>query len=129
MAKRYYLAPVIGSGLSMDDARRPDLPLDVPFNYSAVINDGVQWCVVIVAQPDHALMQNSTKLVPLPVFPLDTLLADVPQNQRNAFVQRCQTRLGINVDLSQFTTYRQMLRAIARRLDANFREQTLDVSD
>lgn len=125
--KRYYLAPVVGSGASIEDPRRLDFPAG--FNLSAVIADGVGWGVGIVAAPDHSLLAGDPRLVPLPNMPLDTLLADVPQAQRDTFVARCQSRLGISVDLSQFTTYRQMLRSIARRLDAGFREQALDVSD
>lgn len=129
MAKRYYLAPVIGSGASMADARRPDLPIGLPFNYSFVERVGVPWCVVIVATADHSLMAGDPRLVALPNAPLDTPLSDVPQAQRDALVQRCSARLGLTVDLSQFTTYRQLLRGLARRLDANFREQHLDVAD
>jgi hypothetical protein len=67
--KRYYVAPVIGDGQTPETAFRPDIPTGL--NASYVLDPSKGWAVCVIAAIDHTGLVANSKLIPLPLFPLD----------------------------------------------------------
>jgi hypothetical protein len=133
MSRRYYLAPIVGSGTMADPYRaRVDLHSK---NWSAVIPskpDGTPrfaWALCIVAAADHSALEADALLDKLPNIDLDRTLADLSAAQRTALATRLQA-LGVDTSgVSASTTMRQVLRRVGQTLAADFDEGQFGVAE
>lgn len=135
MAKRWYLAPVTGTG-TLADPYRAKLPVGT--NHSAVIatdpKTGVPvlpWCLVKVARGSGAFgdLDGDGDLDPLPVIALDAKVSDLAPSVRTRFAAGLEKR-GIDTsDVRGATTIRQIVRRVGRMLDADFHEDATDASE
>jgi hypothetical protein len=126
MSRRYYLAPIIGSGTLADPYRaRVDVHVK---NWSALIPskpDGTPlfaWALCAVNAADHSALDADSLLDKLPQIDLDRTLADLTAGQRAALASRLQA-LGVDTSgVSASTTLRQVLRRIGQTLVGDFDE-------
>jgi hypothetical protein len=132
MAKRWYIAPVIGTGAE-EDAYRPKVPEGI--NWVAVIPsnpDGTprfNWCLVKVAATDHSALLNDAEIDAMPNIALDDPISTLSAAMRNAIQNRLEAR-GIDTSgITLQTTFRQIVRRIGRHLDTDFGENALDIAD
>jgi hypothetical protein len=126
--KRYYLCPVITEqDPDLGTVRRLKLPIGI--NHSAVIVDGVNWGLAIVAAANHTALVNDSQLDKLPQITMDATLATLTNQQRNTLLNRL-TALGVNVSgITTSTPFWEVLRRIGQHLDPNFYEFSFDVSE
>jgi hypothetical protein len=134
VTKRFYLAPVVGSGTDLDPYRAK-VPSGT--NYVTVIPskpDGTPafpWCVVRVARASGLFvdLDADADVDRWPDFPLDTMVRDIPVAERTRLADAL-TRRGIDTsDVVGTTTLRQILRRVGRLLDARFSEIVTDVRE
>lgn len=134
MAKRYYLADIIGDG-SIENPYRP-AGVD-GLNHVAVFPPqdpqtgqyARPHCMVLVNTANHAPLRNRQGVDPLPDFPLDGKVQAVETAAKNQAVNAL-TRRGFKND--HFTLkdgYREVIRSIGKELDSNFDENNFDVSE
>lgn len=135
MAKRYYLCPVIEvNDPDLGRLVKPDLPAGTTFAAAGIPIDPVtgdplsSWTLVIVAAPDHRALLQDVKLDALPEFPLDAKINAMQAAARVA-LQAALTRRGIAVDVQSADGFRDLVRQIGRKVDTNFHENALDVSE
>lgn len=134
MARRFYLAPVIGTGTEADPYRAKVPP---GTNHAALIRvlpNGtivLPWCIVRVARAvdDFTDIDADTDLDGWPLFPLDTRVNQLSVTQRNR-LRTALERRGIDTsDVAGTTTLRTILRRVAKLLQPDATEATFDVSE
>jgi len=132
MAKRYYLAPVIGTG-TMDDAFRPQTK-----NYggtsTAVIPSHqttgqplFTWALVIVDKVDHTGLLADTAIDPLPDISLDSKISTLSNTMKNRLTAAL-TKYGIDPTTNANTTLRDIVLRCGQKLDPTFSENNFDVT-
>lgn len=137
MAKRWYVAKVVGTGTNAD-----------PFRPKGVMEAGVScvasiatnpitgapalpWCLVKIARAsgDFTDFDADTDLDGFPLLSLDTRVNQLPAAQRNR-IAAALTKYGIDTsDVQGTTTLRQIVRRIGRLLEPGFHEDVNDVSE
>jgi hypothetical protein len=134
MAKRYYLADIIGDG-SIDNPYRP-AGVD-GLNHVAVFppqdpNTGVYsrpHCLVLVNTPNHATLRGRQGVDPLPDFPLDGKVQAVETAARQSAESALNRRGFASGQFTLKDGYREVIRSIGKELDSNFDENNFDVSE
>lgn len=140
--KRYYVCKIIGDGIEPETAFRPAIHDIIDpstgmraFDYSAAIvtDENGQpvsdWCLVIAAGRDHKLAANNPDIDQLPDYPLDAKIAAMHTPAKNQAMARLQSR-GINTGkFANADGYRDLIRGLGKEHDANFSEDSFDVSD
>lgn len=131
--KRYYLSDLIGSGAE-DDPYRP--AVDRPgVGYSAVYppQDPATGqyqgaiCLVIVEAANHLPLVADRRNDAFPDFPIDGRMSALAQARRDA-LRAFLARRGLDVgNIDSYDGYRNVIRAIGRKLDPNFHEDNFDV--
>lgn len=146
MSKRYYLAPVIGSGNRADP--RPWTATTGPYRakvadytggYTAVIptdNDPASpnygkpvfpWALCLADVPDHTPLINDAALEALADVALDIKVSAVGNAARKR-LSDALTRFGISTAIvTNADAYRDVIRGIGQALDGNFNENNFDV--
>ena len=133
MAKRFYLCPVVGDG-TYGNPYRPKVA-DYPVSWSGVMPTNAAgkptaaWALVRVAAANHVAVMADPQIDALPNLDLDGKVASLSAAVKTALRTRL-TALGIATDvLDRADGYRDLVRAIGRRLQADFDEEKLDVAE
>lgn len=124
---RYYLSPVIGTGVRGDPYRAKAADYGLP--HVAVIPSDVDgaplfvWTVAFVNAPDHAPLLADATLIPLPSVALDARWSTAPVQERNRLLTALAAR-GVNVSaITGTSNLRDVLRMIGLALSAGFDER------
>ncbi len=133
MSKRYYICDVIGDGTDGNEYR-PSVADIQGVNWVGSIPGDAQgrplfpWALVLVATNNHAQLRDVAGIDPLPDFPLDGRMNAVNNAAGNA-MSAALSRRGVSVSWGGTDGYRDVVRAIGRRLDAAFDENKFDVAE
>lgn len=133
MAKRYYLADIIGDG-SIDNPYRPagvdglnHVSVFPPQNPDGTYS-GTS-CLVLVNTPNHAQLRGRKDVDPLPDFPLDGKVQAVETSARSQAAAALTKRGFQNDHFTLKDGYREVIRSVGKELDSNFDENNFDVSE
>jgi hypothetical protein len=126
VARRPFLARLIGDGLSPETAFRADLPAGIN-GYSASVPTGVDgkplrtWALVYVDATDLSAVGTYVGVDNFwPGLALTTTWGSLTPTQQTRLLTAVQNRLGLNPPTPADTlTLRQMLRWIVRQLDGD----------
>jgi len=130
--KRWFISPVIGSGISTSDAFRAKI-FDLGVNVHAKIPhnpDGTprfNWALCLCSAADFSVADADTTIEPFPGVTVDDLLSSIPAASRN----RIQNFLiGKGVDLTGITlqsTVGDVIQRVMNRIGAtdDFRKMTV----
>jgi hypothetical protein len=132
--KRYYVSPVIGTG-TLQDPYRPSLK-------DALTEEGSSGVWVIASNPDgtpkypfalclanavnHVPLQNVGNVDSLPDITLDSTLAVLTNQQRNALLNFLSKRSISTTGLNTQSTFREVLERMGVYLDPNFNALNFD---
>lgn len=129
--KRYYISPIIGDG-SIDNPYRPKVA-DYGVPWAGLIptdQDGkpvAVWALVLVSAANHAKLLADKDIHGLPDFPLDGKVSAIQNATKNVMKARLAAR-GIDTAFIDGTDgYREVVRGIGRKLQADFDENNFDV--
>jgi hypothetical protein len=125
--KRYYVAPVIGDGQTPETAFRPNIPAGLNAVYALDPSKG--WAVCVIAASDHSGLVANSKLVPLPLFPLDAKLSALGSGVKATMTSGLQAKFGISLSTQNTDAYRDFIRQLGQLVDKNFDENNFDVAD
>lgn len=129
---RYYIAPVIGTGATLEDAFRSKIS-DYGVPTAVIIPTGSDgkptstWCLNVVNTKNHAPLLSDPEIFALPDVPLDIKLNAMAQAQQTRITNK-MTELGIDTIHDGQTAYREMLRKIGQKLAPTFNENNFWVS-
>lgn len=119
MPRRYFVAPLVGTGTPSDPYRSAihDIAKTVPLVGVATLKTGTSWCLTRVEGNDLSALLAHPDLRVLPALPLNQTLT---AGQRTA-IQAEMTERGIpTTGLTAASPYRDYLRRIGRFLNANY---------
>lgn len=127
--KRYYLCDVITrSDPDLGTVREPAVAA-YPVNWSAVISDGKDFALVIVAAKNHAPLLADSRIKALPDFPLDAKVQAMQSATKSAFRALLSSRGAPTAVLDNADGYRDAIRGVGRVLDGAFDENNFDAID
>jgi hypothetical protein len=134
MSKRYYIVPIV-QYVNEDgfEAYRAKVPQGMSF--VAEIPTGPDgrptssWALVLVSAIDHLPLLEDPEIDPLPDFPKDAKVSAMHQATKQA-MRAALVRRGVGGGSADNADgYRDVLRAIGRRLNPDFHEDRFDVSE
>lgn len=132
MAKRYYVAEIIGDG-SMDNPYRPAVE-DYGVAWAGAIETDVAGkpihrdCLVLVSTDNHAQLRADSRIDAMPDFALDGKMSAINNVVKTAMINALRRR-GIDVSgLTNTDGYREALQQIGMQRSAAFDIDKLDVS-
>jgi uncharacterized protein YoaH (UPF0181 family) len=137
MSKRYFIAPVIGDGLTPATAFRAKLPASFTGHAALIPTDAVglptsAWCLVLLSAPPavHAAYAADAQVDPLPALGWEESPKDfLTPAQRTALANRLVARGLTSAQAATLIagTLRQLVRFVGRRLHATFDEAKFGV--
>ena len=132
MARRYYLAQIIGTGTDADPFR--PATAEHGGSYATVFPpqgaDGrylTPWCLVIVNKLDHVSLGTDARIAGLPDLTLDTGLSVLSNTQYTA-MNTGVTNAGLTVTWQKTNTFRDVVRSLGRQMTSAFHEDRFDVA-
>lgn len=134
--KRYYLSKIIGDGRSPETAFKPKIGLIPGLNYvSEIKSDPVtgspaeQFALCLVAARNHSAILADADNRALPDVPLDVKMNAINASTKSKFVDDLAF-FGIDsAFINSADGFRDSVRYLGKRLNANFDENNFDVSE
>jgi hypothetical protein len=132
MAKRFYVSPIVGDGLTPETAYRAKLS-QYGLAFSAIIptnSSGVplfNWCLCIVNGLDHSALVADSQLDAFPEITLDSTLSVLTNQERNRLLGFLSKRGIPTAGINGNTTFREVLELLGKFLDISFTTTKFDV--
>ncbi len=132
MSKRYYVCDIIGNGTEENPYRPAVADYGVSWVGSIPTNEQghpvFAWSLVLVASKEHASLRGDNRIDPLPDFPLDGRMNAINQ-AASAALSAALLKRSIAVSYGGTDGYRDVIRAIGRKLEPTFNENNFDVAE
>lgn len=131
--KRFYLSPVIGTGVKGDPFRAKIA--DTGHSYAALIpskSDGTpasSWCLVVAGGIDHTDLDADTAIDKFPDITKDATLGTITAQERNRVLTFLQNRGVDTTGITPTSTFREVLDRVGQILETRFSTNNFDVAD